>query len=437
MTVKANGGRCRSLRPLLCAASLLLCGAAAAQQGQGSGQTGTSQSSQSVQPSITQTGTASQTKRAGDASRGQPQQTQGATGTQTQGTTGTQTQGAPVGGTPTVPGVTLPGRSQLPGAARVTQGPTSLSLEQAIQLAIQNNLTTLVAREREREAEGLKDESRAGLLPNVSGTAYQANITQNLAALGFQPGTFPGITRTFIGPFNTFDARARLVQSIFSLSAIRNYQAGKAGVRVAELQEGLAREQVATFTALTYLEALRSGREVLAVQADVDLAQTLLKLAQDQHAAGVATGVDVTRAETRLAQERVRLSQAQTASEQAVLNLQRVVGLPLGAALTLADPLRFTQEPLPAVETAVEEAGQARPEVRIAEAQLSLTGLERSATRAELLPSVDFVGDNVVVVTAQAALSDARSSEVTALAQYNAARLNLAAALGRAERFRW
>jgi len=548
MTVKANSGRSSvSLRRVSCAVSLLLlCGAAAARQG--TGQTGTGQSGQTGQPSTTQTGTsgtgvqtnqaggAGRTNQTGDASRGQPQQTQGQGGAQ-----GTQGAGATVGGTPrSAPGVSLPGRSQLPGAARVgAQAPSSLTLEQAIHLASRNNLTTLLAREREREAEGLRKESRAGLLPNVSGTAYQANVTQNLAALGFQPGTFPGITRTFIGPFNNFDARARLVQSIFSLAAIRNFQAGKAGVRVAELQENLAREQVATFTALTYLEALRSGREVEAAQADVDLAQMLLKLAQDQHTAGVATGVDVTRAETRLAEERVRLSQAQTASEQAVLNLQRIVGIPLGATLALADPLRFTQEPLPSVETAVAEAGQARPEVRIAEAQLNLNALERRATEAELLPSVDFVGDygvsgitptntalptrrvavqlnvpifnggltrgrieaassrerqaeielgsvrgqveedvrlsfsalrttseqvaaaqasvtlaerelemardrfragvgdNVEVVTAQAALSNARSSEVTALAQYNAARLNLAAALGRAERFRW
>src|SRR5205085_3087258 len=278
MTVKTNGGwRRASLRLCLCAAPLLLlCGAAAARQG--TGQNGSGQSTQSGQPSTSQTGTggtASQTNQAGgagrtnqtgDASRGQSQQAQGQGGAQ--GTT----QGAPVGGTPrTAPGVSLPGRTQVPGAARTTQGPSSLGLEQAVQLAIQNNLTTLLAREREREAEGLRAQSRAGLLPNVSGTAYQANVTQNLAALGFQPGTFPGITNTFIGPFNNFDARARLVQSIFSLNAIRNFQAGKAGVRVAELQEGLAREQVATFTALAYLEALRSGREVEAAQADVDL----------------------------------------------------------------------------------------------------------------------------------------------------------------------
>ncbi len=448
-----------------------------------------------------------------------------------------------IGGTPSqgaLPASINSGGRGLPGAAQVTRsGPTSLSLEQAIQLSIGNNLATLLAQERRREARGFEQESLAGLLPNVSATAYQANITQNLAALGFQPGTFPGIRSTFIGPFNNFDARARLVQSIFSLSAIRNFQAGREGVRVAELQEGLAREQVSTATALTYLEALRSEREVSAAQANVELAQTLLKLAQDQHEAGIATGVDVTRAQTRLAQEQVRMAQAQTASEQALLNLQRVVGLPLGAPLTLTDPLRFTNDALPSVEAAVTQAGQNRPEVRLAEAQVTLSAYQRRAVRAEQLPSLDFVGDygvsgitptntalptrrvaiqlnvpvfnggltrgrlavaasrerqadlelgsirgqveedvrlafaalrttaeqvraadqtvtlalrelemardrfragvgdNVEVVTAQTALSNAREAQVTALAQYNAARLNLAAALGRAEAFRW
>ncbi|MBV8856347.1 MAG: TolC family protein, partial [Acidobacteria bacterium] len=390
LKLKASEGKVLrgALLVVLCVA--LLAPRASAQQGQ-TGQTG-----QSGQPSTTQTGTsatgsqtnqaggAGRTNQSGDATRGQAQGDSRSAGEQG---------GSNVGGIPGATRTSPTGRTQLPGAARVTQGPSALGLEQAIQLAEENNLTTLLAREREREAEGLRRQSRAGLLPNVSGTAYQANITQNLAALGFQAGTFPGFNKFFIGPFNNFDARARLVQSIFSLAAIRNYQAGKAGVRLATLQEGLAREQVATFTALTYLEALRAGRDVEAARADLELAQTLLTLAQDQHNAGVATGVDVTRAETRLAQTRLRVSQAQTATEQAVLNLQRVVGLPLGSQLTLTDPLKFTNDPLPSVETAVEEAGRVRPEVRIAEAEADLAGLERRAARAELLPSVDFVGD--------------------------------------------
>ena len=46
------------------------------------------------------------------------------------------------------------------------------------------------------------------------------------------------------------------------------------------------------------------------------------------------------------------------------------------------------------------------------------------------------VGDNIEVVTAQTTLANARLDQVTALAAYNAARLNLAASLGRAQAFR-
>jgi outer membrane protein len=503
------------------------------------------------QPGSTTTGAQGTQSGSGQGATGVPSQQ----GTQGQAPSGTgqtgaspATQGGQIGGAPSTRGgavgsgaapTSLTGGQDLPGAVRTTDAPASLSLEQAIQLAIQNNLATLLAQERTREARGFERQSLAGLLPNIAGTAFQANVTQNLAALGFQPGTFPGITNTFIGPFNNFDARARLVQTIFSLSAIRNFQAGRAGVRLAEEQRGLAREQVAVATALTYLEVLRSDRSVAAARANVELAQTLLTLARDQRNAGVATGVDVTRAETRLAQEQVRLAQAETSSEQARLNLQRVVGLRLGTELTLTDPLRFTTEPLPTIEAAVAQAAETRPEIRIAERQLALLDYERRAVRAELLPSLEFVGDygvsgitptntalptrraaiqlnvpvfnggltrgrievaasrerqaelelgsirgqveedvrlafatlrttaeqvraadqtvtlaerelemardrfrsgvgdNVEVVTAQAALSGARDSQITALAQYNASRLNLAAALGRAEQFHW
>jgi outer membrane protein len=428
----------------------------------------------------------------------------------------------------------------IPGAARVaTNQPAALSFEDAVRLAIDNNLATLRARERRNEARGEKQQSLAPLLPNVSGVAYQASLTENLVALGFQPGTIPGFNSSFLGPFKNFDARFLLRQKIFDLSAIRNYQAGSAGVRVAELQEALAREQVANGAGLIYLEALRAGRAVVAAQANVELAEALLKLAQDQRNAGVATGVDVTRAQTRLAEQQVGLAQAQTNSEQARLNLQRVVGLPLGSALTLTEQLRFVEAPLPSVEMAIAQASRDRREIQVAEEQNRISQLESQAARAGYLPSLEFVsdygasgitpgssdlptrraalqinvpifnggltrgrvtaaasrqrqtelelanirgqveedvrlalttlrtaavqvraadenvtlaqrelemardrfkagvGDNLEVITALTSLANARVAQVTALAQHNAARLNLAAALGRAETFRW
>ena len=429
---------------------------------------------------------------------------------------------------------------EIPGAAKIATGqPATLSYEQAVRLAIDNNLATLRAHERRNEARGQQEQARAPLLPNVSGVAYQADLTVNLVALGFQPGTFPGISRTFLGPFKNFDARLLLSQKVFDLSAIRNYQAGKAGVRVAELGEALAREQVASRTGISYLEALRADRAVVAAEANVELAQALLQLAQDQRNAGVATGVDVTRAQTRLAEQQVGLAQSQTDSEQARLNLQRLIGLPLGSPLTLTDQLRFVDEPLPSIDTAVTQAAHDRREIQVAEEENRVTQLELQSARAEHLPSLSVVGDygssgitpdnfalptrrlavqlnvpifnggltqgrvtaaasrqrqtelalsdvrgqveedvrlavmtlrtaavqvraadesvtlaqrelemardrfragvadNLEVITAQTTLANARVSQVTALAQHNGARLNLAAALGRAETFRW
>jgi outer membrane protein TolC len=429
---------------------------------------------------------------------------------------------------------------EIPGAAKITSGqPATLSYEQSVRLAIENNLATLRAHERRNEARGQQEQARAPLLPNISGEAYQASLTQNLVALGFQPGTFPGFNKTFLGPFKNFDARLFLSQRVFDLSAIRNYQAGKAGVRVAELQEALAREQVASRTGISYLEALRADRAVVAAQANVELARALLQLAQDQRNAGVATGVDVTRAQTRLAEQQVGLAQAQTDSEQARLNLQRLIGLPLGSPLTLTDQLRFVEDPLPSIDTAVAQAAHDRREIQVAEEENRAAQREAQAARAEHLPSLEVngnygpsgitpssfdlltrriavqlnvpifnggltqgrvtaaasrerqteltladvrgqveedvrlalttlrtaavqvraaeesvtlaerelemsrdrfragVADNLEVITAQVSLANARLAQVTALAQHNAARLNLAAALGRAETFRW
>ena len=430
-------------------------------------------------------------------------------------------------------------RQALPGAAKTSPAPAQLSLSDAIQLALQNNSATLSAQEQRREAGGLSTQARSALLPNLSGVSYQANLTANIAALGFQPSTFPGIATSFIGPFNNFDARARLVQNIFDLSAIHNYQSSRQGVRIAEFRQQLAREQVSEATALTYLETLRSERNVAAAQANVTLAEALVRLAQDQRNAGVATGVDVTRAETRLAQERVNLAQSQTAAEQARLNLQRVIGVPLGSPLVLTDQLTFTAEAPPQAASAVSEALTHRAEVLISEAQVSMFNLERKAVKDEYLPSLQFVGDygisgitptntalptrraavqlnvpifnggltsgrlavvtgreqeaelqlgsvrgqveqdvrlaiatlrttvervraadeavqlaerelemsrdrfrsgvadNLEVINAQTSLANARAAQVQALAVYNAARLNLAASLGRAETFRW
>jgi outer membrane protein TolC len=79
------------------------------------------------------------------------------------------------------------------------------------------------------------------------------------------------------------------------------------------------------------------------------------------------------------------------------------------------------------LRTTVERVRAADEAVRLAERELEMS---RDRFRAG-------VADNLEVINAQTSLANARAAQVQALAIYNAARLNLAAALGRAEAFRW
>src|SRR5699024_10821828 len=129
--------------------------------------------------------------------------------------------------------------------------------------------------------------------PHLTGTASQSRQTVNLKAQGFD-FNIPGMPiPTVVGPFNSFDARARVAQKIFDLSAIRSYQAAEVQEEVAKLQQDLARRQVATGVAVNYVQALRSRQGIETAQANLDQAERLLELARNQRKAGLATDVDV------------------------------------------------------------------------------------------------------------------------------------------------
>jgi outer membrane protein TolC len=155
----------------------------------------------------------------------------------------------------------------------------------------------------------------------------------------------------------------------------------------------LAEQQVTTATTLAYIELLETGQSVAAAEANVQLARQLLDLATNQRNAGIATGLDVARAETRLAGQQVQLAQARTNLDTARLNLLRITGAPLGAQLSPADAMRFDPQPPPEPAEAIRQALGDRLELSVASEQLRITEAERKAAIGEWAPSVSAFGD--------------------------------------------
>jgi outer membrane protein TolC len=268
----------------------------------------------------------------------------------------------------------------------------SLSLSTAVELALKNNIQTLVAGQQVIESEGARGISLSALLPNLAASSSQTNMTINLAAMGLPVKDLNGFP-AFVGPFNRFDARLSLVQSLFDLGAIRRFQSNSRGVELVRDQQDLAVQQVTTASIISYLTVLEAEQSLSAARANVQLAERLLELATSQKDAGVATGIDVARAETRAANQRVQLAQAQTSLDTARLNLLRVIGLPLSTNIVLADRMRFEPERVLDSNQAIERALSDRVEIKIAELQVQIAETQRKAAVAGWLPTLSAFGD--------------------------------------------
>ena len=282
-------------------------------------------------------------------------------------------------------------------AAPLVAAPVELSMKRAVQLAVspEGNARVQLTEEALKQAESRSAQSRAALLPDLSGAFTEESATRSLTAMGLQltlpiPGfQFP----TFVGPFTTMDARVSASQSVFDFSSIRRFQASKVGVGAAKADVNGSAEQVAALVARAYLAAVRADADVEAAKANRTLSEAVLKQAENQKAAGTGTGIEITRARVQLANDRQRLLVAENGRRAAGLQLLRAVGLRLDTELVLTDKLQYVAVDAVTMEQAKAQALKERPDLEAQQERESSARLSASATKLERLPTVAAFGD--------------------------------------------
>ena len=141
------------------------------------------------------------------------------------------------------------------------------------------------------------------------------------------------------------------------------------------------------------MDVLQAQEQLRAVKEDVSLAQQLTGLAQHQLEVGVVTNLDLIRARTRLAQHQAREQEGIERLDSALLNLKRVIGLPLGSELRLSDSLSFFDEKTLMVSDAVDVAIKGRFEMSIANSKVKYAQYQLSQANRERLPKAYVYGD--------------------------------------------
>lgn len=155
----------------------------------------------------------------------------------------------------------------------------------------------------------------------------------------------------------------------------------------------MTKRDVMATVGLMYIEALRADEAVKAREADNELSRQLLKLARDRKAAGVTTGLDVTRQEVQLENNTQRLLVSQNEQESARLNLIRASGIAFDIRLVLTDELKFVPVEIQAPEQALLTAREQRLELMAQENRQRLASLSLSSVTSERIPSLLLNGD--------------------------------------------
>lgn len=235
-------------------------------------------------------------------------------------------------------------------------------------------------------------QARSGLLPNLALSGSWANRNFNSKAQGI---SFPGVP-TIIGPFNAYDGRVRLTQTLFDFSNLGRVNAAKSQASAAGAERSAVVEASAQNVALAYARASRAQAVLAARQTDSSLAAELLSLAIAQQQAGVSASIDVTRSRTQLAEAAGRLVVAQNQFDRAKIDLARALGLDPVTPVQLTDTLtaQMGVADVPADRNAaVAQAVVARPDVAAEIARGAAARTSASAISAERLPRLELEAD--------------------------------------------
>jgi len=267
-----------------------------------------------------------------------------------------------------------------------------LSLREAIQRGIAYNLGAIGLSQAVREAHGQSRVARSALLPNLNSDLSEVVEQVNIRALGVRLASpAPGVSiPSVVGPFNYFDLRARLSQTVADLTAWNNYRASLETVHANEFFSKDARDLVVLAVGGAYVQVIAAQARVTSARAQLDTANALFQQASERRAVGLLAQIDVNRSQVQVLTQQQRIVSLQNDLAKQTINLARLTGLPLSEGFDLTDDIPFTPAPAITLKDALEQALDQRPDLKGAQAQVRAAERAFAAARAERFPSLTF-----------------------------------------------
>ncbi|MGB9196993.1 MAG: TolC family protein [Terriglobales bacterium] len=276
---------------------------------------------------------------------------------------------------------------------KLVPGVMPLSLRDAIDRGLKQNLGLLLSSADIRSARGQRWEQLSALLPHVTADPYVGESKINIDEAGFS-----GLASLFhispsIGPFSYFDARANVTQTLFDWKSINATRAAGKNLKSADYTFKDARDLVVLAVGYTYLQAIADEARVETADAQVKTAQAVYDQAADQVSAGTSPDIDGLRARVELQTRQQQLIQARNNFAIQKLTVARVIGLAPGQEFELTDKSPYQPFEGITIDEALKRAYASRSDYQAAMMDVRAAEFTRKAAIAGYLPSLSMNAD--------------------------------------------
>lgn len=271
-----------------------------------------------------------------------------------------------------------------------------LSVDEALARAASLGEEVKLARTTVNFAATQVKSARSAVFPTLDGSF---NYTRTYASPFQIKSTTPADTTNPIaklfgnlpfGRVNQYTANVTATQTLFSPKlgiAMRVANQFESATRYT-LKEQLAEAEFQVRSA--YVGALLAHELEASAREAVAQAQRFLESERLRHSAGAGSELDVLRAEVSIENLRPQLVDAQNAAAISMLNLKRLINVPLTTALALTTPLVAPSAAMPGASIDPSLVVSERSAVHAEEQQVKIAGELVKGAVSAYLPSVDF-----------------------------------------------
>ncbi|GAB4381065.1 MAG: hypothetical protein Kow00121_38630 [Elainellaceae cyanobacterium] len=305
-------------------------------------------------------------------------------------------------------------------------GTQPISIEQAIELGIRNNLELQQSRFELQRAQAELREARAELYPDVNvnaNLAYQANEQPDTQQT-FNQATMETEVEVDGTEFQDSTALSGTVELTYSIytsgGRSARIQAAERQVRFQELQIEADTEELAFQIIQSYYDLQEADEQVQIFQASLDEAQRSLRDAQALERAGVGTRFDVLQAQVDVANALQNLRNQQSQQEIARRRLAERLNISQNVTLAAAEPVEVAGVWELTLEESIVEAFRNRAELQQQLVQREIAERNRRSALSQLGPQVG-VSTSYGLSNTLSTSTDSPAEEVGFLSEFQAA----------------